>query len=49
MTLFLMFLGFAGGFALCWFARDKILVVLNGTESTIAKLEAKIALLKAAF
>jgi hypothetical protein len=48
MTTFLLALVFAGGFALCWFAKDKILVAVNGTEAFIRALEAKTAALKAA-
>ena len=48
MTLFLMSSGFAGGFALCWFAKEKIIVQVTGTESFIKALEAKAAALKAA-
>jgi hypothetical protein len=48
MTLFLMTMGFTGGFALCWFAKDKITVLVTGTESFIGALEAKAAALKAA-
>jgi hypothetical protein len=47
MTLFLMTLVFASGFALCWFAKDKITVLVTGTESFIGRLEAKAAALKA--
>jgi hypothetical protein len=46
MTIFLLSLGFAGGFALCWFAKDKVLVAVNGAESFIETLEAKAAALK---
>lgn len=48
MTLFLNSLVFAGGFAFCWFAKDKITVLVTGTESFIKALEAKAAVLKAA-
>jgi hypothetical protein len=37
-----------GGFTLCWFAKDKILVAVNGTEAFVRALEAKAAALKAA-
>jgi hypothetical protein len=48
MTQFLMSLAFAGGFALCWFAKDRIAVLVTGTESFVQTLEAKAAALKAA-
>ena len=48
MTLFIVFVSAAGGFALCWFAKDKITVLVTGTESFIKELEAKAAALKAA-
>ena len=48
MTMLLLAFGFAGGFALCWFAKDKILVAVNGTEAFIRAIEAKAAALKAA-
>ena len=48
MTTFLLALSFAGGFALCWFAKDKILVAVKGAEAFITALEAKAAALKAA-
>jgi hypothetical protein len=48
MTLFLASIAFAAGFALCWFAKDRITVVATGTESFIKALEAKVAALKAA-
>jgi hypothetical protein len=47
MTLFIAFIAAAAGFALCWFAKDKITVLLTGTESFIKALEAKAAALKA--
>jgi hypothetical protein len=48
MTTFLLALGFAGGFALCRLAKDKILVAVNGTEAFTRVIEAKAAALKAA-
>jgi len=39
---------FAAGFAVCWFAKDKIIRFVTGTESYIRTLEAKAAALKAA-
>lgn len=48
MTLSLMSFAFSAGVALCWFAKDRILVVVHGVQSTIEKLEARIAKLKAA-
>jgi hypothetical protein len=48
MTLFIASIAAAGGFALCWFAKERILVAVNGAESTIRKCEARIAALRAA-
>jgi hypothetical protein len=48
MTLFIASTAFAGGFAACWFAKDKITVLVTGTENVIKALEAKTAALKAA-
>ena len=48
MTLFSMTLAFAGGFSLCWFSKDRITVLVTGTEAFIGLLEAKAAALKAA-
>jgi hypothetical protein len=48
MTLFVASISAAGGFALCWFAKDKIAVLVTGTESFIKALEAKVAALKTA-
>lgn len=48
MTLFLTSLAFAGGFAFCWVAKDRITVLVTGTELFIGALEAKAATLKAA-
>ena len=48
MTLFIASISAAGGFAFCWFAKDKITVLVTGTESFIRALEAKAAALKAA-
>ncbi len=39
---------FAAGFIACWFAKDKIVEAVAGTESYIRALEAKAAALKAA-
>jgi hypothetical protein len=47
MTLFIAFITTAAGFALCWFAKDKIIVLFTGTESLVKTLEAKAAALKA--
>ena len=46
MTIVLFSLGVAGGFALCWFAKDKLLLAINGAESLIKALETKAAALK---
>ena len=48
MTLLIASVSAASGFALCWFAKDKITVLVAGTESFIRALEAKAAALKAA-
>jgi hypothetical protein len=48
MTIFLLSFGFAGGFALCWFAKDELLVAVNGAEAFVKTLEAKAAALKIA-
>jgi len=47
MTLFIAFIAATAGFALCWFAKDRITVLFTGTESFIKTLEAKAAALKA--
>jgi hypothetical protein len=47
MTLFIASISAVAGFSLCWFAKDKITVLLTGTESFIATLEAKARALKA--
>jgi hypothetical protein len=47
MTPFIALISAAAGFTLCWFAKDKITVLVTGTESFIAALEAKAAALKA--
>jgi hypothetical protein len=47
MTLFVASVSAASGFALCWFAKDKITVLVTGTESFVRTLEAKAAALKA--
>ena len=39
---------FGAGFAACWFAKDKIIQIVSGTESYVRALEAKAAALKAA-
>ena len=38
---------FAGGFALCWFAREPVTVWYKGAEDQIGKLNDKIQALKA--
>ena len=48
MTIFMLLVGFGAGFALCWFAKDKVLVAVNGAEAVIKTLEGKAASLKAA-
>jgi hypothetical protein len=47
MTLFTVFIAAAAGFVLCWFTKDKITVLVTGTESFIKALEAKAAALRA--
>ena len=39
---------FSAGFAACWFAKDKIVQIVTGTDAFITALEAKAAALKAA-
>jgi hypothetical protein len=48
MTMTLLIASISATFALCWFAKDKITVLVTGTESLIKALEAKAAALKAA-
>jgi hypothetical protein len=48
MNPLLVSLAFAGGFGLCWVIKDKIIVLVAGTESFIKAAEAKAAVLKAA-
>ena len=48
MTLFIASIAAAAGFALCWFAKDRITVLVTGTEAFIKALETKAAALKAA-
>jgi hypothetical protein len=48
MTLFIASISAAGGFAFCWLAKDKITVLVTGTEAFIRALEVKAAALKAA-
>jgi len=48
MTSLIAFASATSGFALCWIAKDKITVLVSGTESFIRVLEAKAAALKAA-
>ena len=48
MTLFLVGLSFATGFAACWFAKDKIRISVTGTEAFVKSTEDRIATLKAA-
>ncbi len=38
---------FAAGFAVCWFAKDRIALLFTGTDAFIKTLEAKAAALKA--
>lgn len=39
---------FVVGFAVCWFAKDKIIQLISGTDAFVKALEAKAAALKAA-
>jgi hypothetical protein len=48
MTMTLFIASAAVGFALCWFAKDRITVLVTGTEAFIKTLETKAAALKAA-
>ena len=45
-SMFGLMVGFAGGFAACWFFRDKFVTWYRGADATIKALEAKIAALK---
>lgn len=47
MTLSIAFIAAVVGFALCWFAKDRITMLVTGTDAFIRKLEAKAAALKA--
>jgi hypothetical protein len=47
MWTFLDAVVFAAGFTACWFAKDRITLLLAGTEAFIKSLEAKAAALKA--
>jgi hypothetical protein len=47
MTLLIAFIAAAAGFALYWFAKDRIAVLVTGAESYIKALETKVAALKA--
>ena len=44
---FLISLSFAGGFAACWFGKDKIKLWVNGVETEVRALEDKIKALRA--
>ena len=48
MWTFLDAVVFATGFTACWFAKDRVTLLLTGTEAFIKSLEAKAAALKAA-
>jgi len=48
MSLFLVCLSFAAGFAGCWFAKDRITVFVTGTEAFVRSTETRLARLKAA-
>ena len=48
MTAFLSSLAFAGGFAACWFSKDKLIIAVTGATSFAKSLEAKAAAIKAA-
>ena len=41
-----LFLGFAGGFAACWYMKDYVLKWYHGAATFAANLEAKAAALK---
>ena len=47
MTIFLICLGFAAGFAACWFAKDRLIALVTGTANLARSLEAKAAALRA--
>ena len=40
-------LGFAGGFAACWFGKEKLTIWYKGAEDYIGSLEDKVRALKA--
>lgn len=44
--MFETIVGFAGGFAACWFFKDTFVGWYQGADTTIKALEAKIAALK---
>lgn len=48
MSPLLDFLVFAAGFVACWFAKERIIEAVTGTEALIGSLEAKAAALRAA-
>jgi hypothetical protein len=48
MDLFLIFLGVVFGYALCWFTKDNVTVMVTGTEAFVKSLEAKVSSLKTA-
>ncbi len=40
-------LAFAGGFASCWYVKDKLIQSVRGTDAFVKSLEAKLTALKA--
>ena len=48
MEIFYLSVSFAAGFAACWAAKDKIIVIVTGAENFIKALESKAAAIKAA-
>jgi len=44
--MFGLVVGFAGGFAACWFFKDTFVGWYQGVDATVAALEAKLAALK---
>lgn len=47
MDLFLIFLGVVFGFALCWFTKDNIILMVTSAENFAKKLDAKAKALRA--
>ena len=48
MTAILSVFAFSGGFAACWFAKDKLIIAVSGATNFAKSLEAKAAAIRAA-